>query len=55
MGEQEEEYVFDCPVCDESLEVNDLMKDTLVERGCVICGATVTNAAFTSLSSADPS
>lgn len=41
------EFVFLCPECDESLEVNDSMKAALVEKGCVICGASVTGEAFT--------
>lgn len=39
-------YVFACPACEESLEVNEAMKDALAERGCVICGADVTADAF---------
>lgn len=50
-----ETYAFACPKCDESLEVNDSMKDALVERGCVICGTTVTEAAFTRKPSSSPS
>jgi len=40
------DHVFHCPECDESLEVNDAMKTALVERGCVICGGTVTPSDF---------
>jgi len=43
------EYVFHCPECDESLEVNDAMKAALVERGCVICGGTVTASDFSAV------
>lgn len=39
-------FAFECPECDERLEVNDSMKDALVERGCVICESTVTTEAF---------
>lgn len=39
-------YTFVCPACGESLEVNDSMKDALIERGCVICGTSVTAEAF---------
>jgi len=46
-SEEDREYAFCCPACGESLVVNDLMKDALIDRGCVICGATVTTAAFT--------
>jgi hypothetical protein len=47
-------YIFDCPVCEESLEVNESMKEALVERGCVLCSASVTDAAFTRTSPTDP-
>lgn len=43
----DKEYVFCCPECDESLKVNDAMKESLVDRGCVICGTSVTAEAFT--------
>ncbi|WP_192927958.1 DUF7560 family zinc ribbon protein [Halococcus salsus] len=46
-------YRFACPACGESLEVNDSMKRALVEQGCVVCGASVTAAAFTELSATD--
>lgn len=46
-GGDGDEYTFRCPECDESLEVNAEMKAVLVEKGCVICGATVTADAFT--------
>jgi transcription initiation factor IIE alpha subunit len=46
-----EDYTFRCPECDESLEVNDSMRDALLENGCVICSADVTGAAFTRASS----
>jgi rRNA maturation protein Nop10 len=45
--EEEREFIFQCPECGERLEVNGPMRETLVERGCVICSATVTEAAFT--------
>jgi hypothetical protein len=53
-GEAESEFVFDCPECGETLAVNGPMRDTLIEKGCVICSASVTPAAF-SESSAPPS
>jgi predicted nucleic acid-binding Zn ribbon protein len=40
------EYRFVCDECGESLEVNDAMRDTLIEKGCVICSATVTTTEF---------
>lgn len=48
----EEEYVFVCPECGESLEVNGSMRDALLERGCVICGASVPPSAFSRATSA---
>lgn len=42
-----EDYVFVCPECEESMEVNALMRDALVENGCVVCGAPVSSTAFT--------
>lgn len=46
-SEGDKEYVFRCPECDESLKVNDSMKESLVDGGCVICGTSVTLEAFT--------
>lgn len=42
-----EDFVFVCPACEESMEVNPSMRDALVENGCVVCGATVTTSDFT--------
>lgn len=46
-------YHFVCPTCDESLEVNGSMRNTLIERGCVVCGAAVTAESFTKHSPPD--
>lgn len=43
----EGEFTFVCPVCEESLQVNDSMKQALVEKGCVVCGSDLTPDAFT--------
>jgi hypothetical protein len=51
--ENDGDYTFRCPECDEALEVNDSMKTALAERGCVLCGAPVTSDAFTAVSSTD--
>ncbi|WP_340101436.1 DUF7560 family zinc ribbon protein [Salinibaculum salinum] len=51
----QKEYLFVCPECNESLKLDDPMRDALLVRGCVICGAAVTADAFTSESSADAS
>ncbi len=54
-SEEDKEYVFLCPACDESLKVNDSMKESLVDRGCVICGTSVTMEAFRKNSTGDSS
>jgi hypothetical protein len=46
-GNETAKFQFICPKCEESLEVNDSMKHTLIERGCVVCGATVRAESFT--------
>jgi len=48
-------FVFTCPECKEALEINDPMKNTLIKKGCVICGTPVTEEAFTEDSSLDSS
>lgn len=45
--EETAEFSFRCPSCEESLTVNEAMRAALVERGCVVCGADLTAAAFT--------
>ena len=47
------EYVFECPECGESLEVNGSMREALIEKGCVVCGAPLTPAAFSEVTSTD--
>jgi len=49
-----EEYVFVCPKCDESMAVNASMREALVENGCVVCGAPVSDAAFTPANGSTP-
>lgn len=46
-GDDDAGYVFVCPECDESMQVNASMRDALVENGCVICGAAVSRGSFT--------
>lgn len=41
------EYTFACRVCEEQLVVNESMRNALMERGCVLCGAPVSADAFT--------
>ena len=47
------EYVFECPECGVSLEVNGPMRDALTEKGWVVCGAPLTPAAFSEVTSTD--
>lgn len=42
-----EEYIFVCSACEESMEVNESMKDALIENGCVICSSPVSSDEFT--------
>lgn len=50
---KDEEYTFVCPECGETLEVNDSMREALIEEGCVICGGSLSSDAFTSVTPAD--
>ncbi len=34
-------HTFVCPECRRSFEVDDEMRETLLESGCVVCGAPV--------------
>lgn len=43
---EDEELVFHCPVCNESFIVDLNMKTTIIEKGCVYCGSTITEEAF---------
>ncbi len=49
-GSTANEYVFECPQCGEQFEVNDGMRDALLERGCPICTSTVSETAFSAVS-----
>lgn len=40
------EYDFVCPECAEQLVVNESMKHALLEKGCVICGAELSDEDF---------
>lgn len=42
----EPEYEFVCPECAESMVVNPSMKEALLENGCVVCSASLSEAAF---------
>ena len=42
----EGECTFVCPECAETLEVNGPMMELLIEEGCVVCGADLTENAF---------
>lgn len=54
MTDSEAGFVFVCSACGESLEVNASMRDALIDRGCVICGADVTAEEFTRITSTGP-
>ncbi|MFB6165915.1 MAG: hypothetical protein ABEJ31_12215 [Haloarculaceae archaeon] len=41
-----EDFIYVCPECAETIEVNGEMKDALIANGCVMCGADVTPGAF---------
>lgn len=40
-------HTFVCPECHRSIEVNGAMRATLLEAGCVVCGAPVTECNIT--------
>lgn len=42
-----DDFEFDCPDCGECFEVNPGMRDAMLEHGCPICGADVSETAFT--------
>jgi len=42
-----EEFRFVCPECGERIAVNGAMRQALLENGCVICGAPLTDQCFT--------
>lgn len=35
------EYVFVCPECTQSIEVNEVMKHAILDGGCPVCTARV--------------
>jgi transcription initiation factor IIE alpha subunit len=53
VGNEQREYVFLCPECNESMRLDNSMRKALIERGCVVCGASVTADAFSRDSSPD--
>lgn len=40
------DLTFHCPDCGEAMTVNESMRDALLDHGCVVCGSTVSTAAF---------
>jgi len=40
------EFAFTCPECQQVIEVNASMREALIVNGCVICGAAVSEEAF---------
>jgi len=43
---EDAEFQFHCPKCDSSLQIEAETRDALLEKGCIICGADVTEDAF---------
>ncbi|ARS89495.1 DUF7560 family zinc ribbon protein [Natrarchaeobaculum aegyptiacum] len=39
-------YEFSCPECGQEIEVNESMREAMLEHGCPVCGATVTSGTF---------
>lgn len=37
---------FTCPECGETIEMNAAMEEVTLSKGCPVCGADVTHAAF---------
>jgi len=37
-------HTFVCPECRRSIEVDEAMRTTLLETGCVVCGAPITES-----------
>ena len=40
------EFEFVCPECTQAIEVNASMREALIANGCVVCGASVSESAF---------
>ena len=40
-------FQFVCPACGESVTVDALVRDAILDAGCVVCGATVEPTDFT--------
>lgn len=36
------EFVFTCPECLQEIEINEQMREAILENGCPVCTATVT-------------
>lgn len=45
------EYEFECPECNERFEVNDSMREALIERGCPVCSGAVSADSFSQVTS----
>lgn len=46
---EEKDFRFHCSSCDSTLTVSTETKDALVEKGCLLCGGSVREDAFTSI------
>lgn len=45
-GDGDDLYLFECPQCEEELEVDETMKQVLIEKGCVMCSVPIPSCAF---------
>ncbi|MCL9818016.1 DUF7560 family zinc ribbon protein [Natronocalculus amylovorans] len=41
-------FVFVCPDCQQTIEVNDQMRETILKTGCPVCTSTASTADFAS-------
>ena len=42
-------YEFSCPDCGQAIEVNEPMREAILEHGCPVCGSVVEPSNFVSL------
>lgn len=48
-------FTFRCGECGESIEVDAPMREAMMDKGCVICGAAVPDSSFEDASPGAPS
>ncbi|MFC6753198.1 DUF7560 family zinc ribbon protein [Halorubrum tibetense] len=49
----ESTHTFVCPECRHSFEVDDAMRESLLDAGCVVCGAPVVDADLTAMTTVE--